>query len=171
MTYIDSMIQSLSSSNFKMYLNYFWQSLTIETFIKLIVIYFFVVWISLIIWVYKDVTNRTENMFLQVFSILCVTLFTPLGFFIYLLIRPAKSIFEKFYQEVEDNLDILSETIKESIVECHHCGVNVSANYTFCPHCETKLKHECHSCGKMIFADFKICPYCGKKNKKKKEED
>jgi RNA polymerase subunit RPABC4/transcription elongation factor Spt4 len=170
MNYLDNFLNNTWNSNWKIYVNYFWESLTIETFIKLIVIYFFVVWISLIIWVYKDVTNRTESIFLQVFSILCVTLFTPLWFFFYLLIRPSKSIFEKFYLEVEENLDTLSDTIKNNIIDCHSCGSSVSASYNFCPHCEVKLKHECSGCKKMIFFDFKVCPYCGKKNKKKKED-
>lgn len=169
MSPLDVFAQTFSSFHLKMYIDYFWEKLTIESFIKIVVIYFFIVWISLIIWVYKDVINRTENIFLQVFSILLVTLFTPFWFFIYLLIRPAKSIFERFYEEVEDNLEILSHTIKNNIIDCPKCGASVNSSYNFCPHCNEEIQNDCTWCGRKVFFDWKLCPNCGKKHKKKKE--
>ena len=169
MNFLDAFVQNIAHSNLKLYINYLWEKLTIESFLKMIVIYFFIVWISLIIWVYKDITNRTESILLQLFSILLVTIFTPFWFFIYLLVRPTRSIFESFYEEVEGNLDILSQTIKNSIIDCPKCGSSVNANYNFCPHCNDEIQGECRWCGKKMFFDWKLCPYCGKKNKKKKD--
>ena len=40
-------------------------NVTIEMVFKFIIIYFFVIWISLIIWVIKDITIRTNNIFFQ----------------------------------------------------------------------------------------------------------
>lgn len=167
MNYLDSFIDSITHSNAKLYIMYFWDKLTIEVFIKIVIIYFFIVWISLIIWVYKDITNRTESILLQLLSIFLVTIFTPLGLFIYLLIRPAKSIFESFYEEIEENLDILSQTIRNNIIDCPKCWSSVNAAYNFCPHCNEEIQSDCKWCGRKMFFDWKLCPYCWKKHKKK----
>ena len=82
------------------YLNFFgeiFSLLTPNTIVSLAVWYFFIVWISIIIWVTKDITNRTNSLFLQIFSILIVLLWTPLSVVIYLLIRPSRTLFEKYY--------------------------------------------------------------------------
>ena len=47
---------------------------------------------------------------------LCVlipVIFTPLWIIIYLLIRPSKTLYERFYDEIEENLDIIYEIIEE----------------------------------------------------------
>jgi hypothetical protein len=46
--------------------------LTFESFLKLLVIYFFIVWIAIIVWVTKDIINRTNNILFQIFSIITV---------------------------------------------------------------------------------------------------
>ena len=70
----------------------------VNALIRFAVLYIFVVWISVIIWVIKDITHRTDNIVLQVVSVLTVLVFTPLGICIYLLIRPQKTLFERLYE-------------------------------------------------------------------------
>jgi len=60
------------------FLNTIWAAITFEMIIKLAIIYFFIIWIAVIVWVIKDVSNRTNNIFLQIFSILLVVFLTPL---------------------------------------------------------------------------------------------
>jgi hypothetical protein len=167
MPYIQAFFWSLHTINYKIYTDYFIQSVTLELFIKLLILYFFIVWISLIVWVYKDITNRTLNSFYQIFSLLLVLIFTPLGIFIYLLIRPIKTLTEKYYEEIEDNLDILSEAISHTIIDCPGCQKEINSHYSSCPHCQFSLYDPCGKCSKPVFFDWTSCPHCGKKNKKK----
>ncbi len=67
------------------------------------------------VWVAKDINNRTRSIILQVFCILIVLFLTPLGIFIYLLIRPQKTLFEKIFEEEFLKLD--AEYKKEIVTE------------------------------------------------------
>lgn len=67
------------------------------------------------VWVAKDINNRTRSIVLQVFCILIVLFLTPLGIFIYLLIRPQKTLFEKIFEEEFLKLD--AEYKKEIVTE------------------------------------------------------
>lgn len=60
------------------FLQTLWDTVTIEFVIKFAVVYFFVIWIAIIVWVIKDISNRTNNILLQILSILIVLLCTPL---------------------------------------------------------------------------------------------
>ena len=95
---------------------YLSEKITIENTIKILVLYFFIIWISLIVWVYKDISLRTENVYFQIFSVSIILLFTPLLWvFIYLIIRPSKTLFESYYEEVETNLENLNNQILERL--------------------------------------------------------
>ncbi len=166
----------MNSNNF--IVDFLMENLSIENTIKFFILYFFVVWISILVWVIRDITNRTENVFLQLFSVLIILIMTPLGIFIYLLIRPGKTLFEKYYEEVETNLDCLSNEVKERIwednlekINCFNCWAEVEKDFKYCPECRVKLVKKCSSCSKELDPSWKVCPYCGedKKNKKKKE--
>ncbi len=95
------------------YMDVIWETVTFEFAFKFFVVYFFVIWISLLFWVMKDISIRTKNLFLQLFCVLIILFLTPLWVFIYLLIRPRKTLFEKYYQEIEYNLDIINEIVEE----------------------------------------------------------
>ncbi len=98
---------------------YLSDKVTVENIIKFFIVYFFIFWISILVWVYKDIINRTENIFYQIISILIILIFTPLfGIFIYLIIRPHKTLFERYYEEVEYNLESLNNQIKQT-VDCN----------------------------------------------------
>lgn len=79
---------------------------SLASIIKLIAVYFGLVWVSLVIWVIKDITNRTTNIFMHIVGILSVLLFPIFGVFIYLLIRPQKTLFEQYYENEFAHLDI-----------------------------------------------------------------
>jgi len=124
--------------------------ITLKSVVTFVLLYFFVIWVIILIWVTKDIKNRTENIFLQILSILTVLIFTPFGLFLYLLIRPTKTLFEQYYSEVEDNLDSLLVDIVESIWKKNFNSIS------------------CSECSKYIQAEFKYCPYCKKKVNSKK---
>lgn len=159
----------------------FWNTVTLEFMIKFCIIYFFVVWIGLIIWVAKDISSRSNSRFYQVFCVLIMILLTPLWVFIYLLIRPRKSMYEKRSSEIEGNLEILSSIVRERIehdideaetldLTCTKCSEDIESDFIICPHCKTSLKDTCHECHKIIRESWKVCPYCETKQKKKKNK-
>lgn len=138
----------------------------------MIIIYFFIVWIAIIVWVTRDIINRTNNILFQIFSILTVLLGTPLGIVIYLLIRPSRTLFEKYYEEAsileEDLHDFDLSEIKDEIKKnCPHCNYEISPEYKFCPNCRNCLKKECISCGKELKPEWSFCPSCGKDQESK----
>jgi hypothetical protein len=70
-----------------------------------LILYCFVIWFCIVVWVAKDISNRTRSLPLQLFCIFIVLFLTPLGIFIYLLIRPQKTLFEKIFEEEFLKLD------------------------------------------------------------------
>ncbi len=162
--------------DYNLLINYLWENITFEIFLKFSLVYFFIIWISLIAWVIKDISNRTENIFLQLLSILTIVFLTPLWIFIYLIIRPGKTLFEKYYEEIEDNLDTVEDIVEnkncreDEAVHCFKCNFPVSHDFKFCPNCNIKLKKECNNCKKIIYTWWKNCPYCWVKNENKELE-
>ncbi len=158
------------------YTKILWEVITFEIFIKFMIVYFFIIWIAILVWVIKDINNRTSSILLQIVSILIVLLLTPFGVFIYLLIRPGKTLFEKYYEEIEENLDMISEFVEDKTKDlegrhhCLQCETPISQDFKFCPNCKVNLKIECRSCKKEIIDGWKICPYCGEKQKKKQKK-
>lgn len=100
--------------NLNTYLEILWNSVNFEFAIKFLIVYVFIVWISIVVWVLKDIRNRTSNLFFQLFCLILPVLWTPLlWFFLYLLVRPSKTLYERYYDEIEENLDIINEIIEE----------------------------------------------------------
>jgi len=93
--------------------NFFIENITYEMFIKFVVIYFFIIWISLLVWVVKDISNRTDNILLQILSVATILIFTPIGIFIYFIIRPSKTFLERSYEEIWYNLDIIADFVEK----------------------------------------------------------
>jgi hypothetical protein len=56
------------------YIEQFYNNITFETVIKFMIVYFFIIWIALLIWVTKDIVNRTSSVLLQIISILIILL-------------------------------------------------------------------------------------------------
>lgn len=179
---IENIKNNISEVNYINILWNIWNSLTLELFIKMIIIYFFIVWIAIIVWVTKDIINRTNNILLQIISILTVLILTPLWIVIYLLVRPSKTLFEKYYEEweiddeiekvineVKEKEDINKETEdqKENKLICDKCKYKINSDFKFCPMCKNTLKSECISCNKEINPKWEVCPYCWKDQKEK----
>lgn len=156
-------INTLMDSLINFY-NFLVQNITVDAVIKFTLLYFFILWCAFIIWIVKDITNRTTNVFLQVFSILIVIFLTPIFWLpIYLLMRPRRTIFEKYYEEDELNDEaILEEEVEdeEDSYNCPKCQKEVKEDYKFCPYCEFNLSKDCQKCSKHLRVDWKACPYC-----------
>lgn len=143
---------------------------SIDLGIKLVLGYFFVIWGAFIVWVIKDITNRTSNILVQTISIFLILFFTPLfGLPIYLLIRPRSTLFEQYYEE-EEVEELQEEDDLEALYHCPECRHQVSRDFRFCPKCAFELTVACPSCQKAIHTDWALCPYCGEKDLTPKKE-
>lgn len=172
MSEFNTIYENILNYDYISFLSNIFSLLTFESFLKLAIVYFFIVWIAIIIWVIKDIINRTNNIFLQIFSIFTVLLWTPLWIVVYLLIRPSRTLFEQYYEEasIEDSdLESFSvvDEIKEEKMTCPHCNYYIDSEYKFCPNCRAALKKECISCHKEIRPEWSICPYCWKDQEQK----
>lgn len=158
------------------YLQYLWDNITFEMFVKFLIVYFCIIWIAIIVWVIRDISNRTDSFVLQLISILLVLLLTPLWVFLYILIRPWKTLFERYYDEIEENLDMFSDIIENKVkwssekINCYKCKSPLSPDFKFCPKCKVDLKKECSSCEKQVYLWWKVCPYCWEETKKENKK-
>ena len=98
------------------YINTLWQSINFEFLIKFIIVYVFIIWISLFVWVWKDIRNRSSSIIFQVFCLI-VAVIPFLGIFLYLLIRPSKTLYEKYYDEIEERKKQFEKKINNSLKE------------------------------------------------------
>jgi hypothetical protein len=96
----------------------------------------FLVWIAVVIWVYRDAERRDMN---GVLWALLVFLGNLIGLLIYLIVRsdPGKA------------------PPKEA----------ASQPFAYCPYCGAAMHSVCPGCGKPMEEDWKACPHCGHKLK------
>jgi len=115
-------------------------------------------WLSLLIWTYRDIRSRTRDPFARILAVLVVAvLFLP-GILVYLILRPARTLEEEFEQTLEE--EALLQSIEDNAL-CPGCGRRVREEWVACPNCHTRLKKACHQCGKPMELAWNLCPYCG----------
>lgn len=143
------------------------QFFSLDMILRIVIIYFFIIWGALVVWVIKDITNRTTNLFIQVISILLVLILTPIfGLPIYLLIRPRTTIFEKYYESAE--FDLLENEEQNHV--CFSCNAVIEKDFHFCPYCRIELRKACLGCEHLIQKNWGVCPYCGVDQKKEEKK-
>jgi RNA polymerase subunit RPABC4/transcription elongation factor Spt4 len=115
-------------------------------------------WLSLIIWTYRDIRRRARDPLVRILAVLVVAvLFLP-GMVVYYILRPARTLEEEFQQTLEE--EALLQSIEDAAL-CPGCGRRVRDEWVACPGCYTRLKKPCHQCGKPIELAWNLCPFCG----------
>lgn len=104
-----------------------------------------VLWICVLVWVYKDAERRHMNGALWALLVFFGNL---IGLLIYLIVRSDRP---------------LTDAAQALGTSCPSCGKSVSGGYAFCPHCGGAIRTVCPGCAKPVEKDWKACPYCGKK--------
>ncbi len=111
--------------------------------LRVVTLALLVLWIFVIIWVYKDAERRGMN---GVLWALLVFIGNLIGLLIYLIVRS----------------DITSAPLAAPETHpCPSCQKPVDKGFTFCPHCGTKLQLVCPECGKPAESTWRNCPHCG----------
>ena len=118
-------------------------------FSSLFSVLFFIAWIMVVVWVYRDAEDRRMNGLLWGLLVLIGSI---IGLIIYLIIR-------NDYPAEEPEPELRSIT-------CPHCEKPVNPNFAFCPSCGNSLKNICSSCSREVQDDWQVCPHCGERLKK-----
>lgn len=114
-------------------------------------------WLSLIIWTYRDIRRRARDPLMRILAVLVVAvLFLP-GGLIYLILRPNHTLEEEYQHTLEE--EALLQSIEDNPL-CPGCGRRVREDWIACPNCHTRLKKPCHECGKLMELSWNLCPYC-----------
>ena len=108
-----------------------------------------VIWIFVIVWVYRDAERRGMN---GVLWALLVFIGNLIGLLIYLIVRSNNGSAAKE-----------APTSQPTSQMCSKCQLPLSSTYVFCPSCGDRLRSDCPKCHKPIEKDWKVCPHCGEK--------
>lgn len=115
-------------------------------------------WVSLVIWTYRDIRNRARDPLAQTLSVILVALLNLPGILVYLVLRPSRTLEEEYQRTLEE--EALLAAIEDQLL-CPGCERRVKDDWMVCPNCQTKLKKNCHECGQLMDLPWNICPYCG----------
>ena len=122
--------------------------------------YWAILWLSAIVWTYRDVKDRNSDLTSQVVAVFLVLVFNIPGLFLYLILRPPLTMADAYERNLE------TEAILHEVGEvraCPSCKGRVEPEFFFCPHCAAALREPCHACGKPLNLSWQACPYCGKR--------
>ena len=115
-------------------------------------------WVSLVIWTYRDIRNRSRDSLAQILSTLLVALLNLPGILVYLVLRPPYTLEDEYQRTLEE--EALLTAIEDQLL-CPGCERRVKDEWLLCPNCQTKLKKHCHECNALMELPWNICPYCG----------
>jgi len=114
-------------------------------------------WLSLIVWTYRDMRARSRDVYAQILAAAVVAvLFLP-GLVVYLILRPPQTLNEIYEESLEE--EALLQEIEERRT-CPGCGRHALEEWIVCPNCHTKLKKNCANCGRLMDLPWNLCPYC-----------
>ena len=120
------------------------------------------IWISVVIWTFRDIRARSRDIFAQILGTLLVLLFFPFfplpGWILYMLLRPRETLSEIYERSLEE--ETLLQGIEERLA-CPGCNRRIEEEFMICPTCHTRLKKACPACGRLLHLRWNLCPYCG----------
>ncbi|MCA9933162.1 MAG: zinc ribbon domain-containing protein [Ardenticatenaceae bacterium] len=119
---------------------------------------FAALWLSFIIWAFRDMRQRSRDPFAQLLAALLTAVLPGVGIIIYLILRPPETLAEAYERALEE--EALLQEIEERPA-CPGCSRTVHPNWILCPHCHTRLKKACPDCNSLMELNWNLCPYCG----------
>lgn len=134
-----------------------WQD-TVRLIAVLLGSYVGILWLSAIVWAYRDVRERTRDSVSQVVAVLLVLFFNIAGLLLYLILRPQETLAEAYERSLE------SEALLQELQDqqaCPTCRRRVEQDFIVCPYCRARLRDPCQACGKALVFAWAACPYCG----------
>jgi hypothetical protein len=127
---------------------------------------FVIIWLAVILWVYKDAERRRMSGLLWA---LLVFIGNLIGLVIYLIVRQDHPLSEE--QGAASPGPPTATTAgapastqppaEAKTAVCPACQKAVEPSFVYCPHCGAPLQQTCPSCGKPTETGWKVCPHCG----------
>jgi RNA polymerase subunit RPABC4/transcription elongation factor Spt4 len=114
-------------------------------------------WLSLVIWTFRDIRSRTQDLLSQVLATLLVAVFFVGGLFIYMILRPRQTLAEIYERQLEEESLLAEMTERQT---CQNCHARVEGDFQICPSCGQKLKRPCPKCERLLELRWVFCPYC-----------
>jgi len=118
-------------------------------------------WISLVVWAFRDMRLRSRDPFSQFLSALIVAALPIVGIIIYLILRPSETLAEAYERALEE--EALLQEIEERPA-CPGCSRTIDPGWILCPHCHTRLKKACPDCHALLELQWNLCPFCGSRH-------
>ena len=112
---------------------------------------------ALVIWTFRDIQSRSQDLVVQILATLWVAVMNLPGLLIYLILRPSNTLVEAYERSLEE--ESLLQDI-ESRLACPNCQQRVQGDFLICPNCLTQLKRACPNCNKVLLLKWSVCPFC-----------
>jgi len=130
----------------------------LDTTVKVLLLFLFVIWAALIFWTYADARRRIDDPML----VACATaasLFPFVGTIVYAIVRPPEFLDDVRLRELE--MHAAEPRLHQQDWDlCPSCDYEVRSDYLRCPSCLSRLREPCGACAKPLDARWRICPYC-----------
>jgi RNA polymerase subunit RPABC4/transcription elongation factor Spt4 len=123
-----------------------------------LVAYLILLWAASVLWTYRDIHARSEDVLVQVLAVTLALVLPFAGVVLHLILRPRHTLAEKYERTLEE--EYLRRDLEEKFV-CPNCQRAVEPDFVVCPHCHTGLRRRCGACDKVIDLTWSVCPYCG----------
>jgi RNA polymerase subunit RPABC4/transcription elongation factor Spt4 len=115
-------------------------------------------WVSLVVWTYRDIRARARDPLVQILSTLLVAVLNIPGILVYLILRPQRTLEEEYQHTLEE--ETLLQSLEDQLL-CPGCERRVHEDWQVCPNCQTRLRKPCPHCERLMELPWNICPYCG----------
>lgn len=131
--------------------------------LRVLVIYFLLIWLASAYWAYRDMRLRTASAVAPYIAAGTIILFTPIfflfGLLLYRIVRPKETIAEVSERALAEEA-ILAEVASHA--HCANCSRPVHEDWIICPTCRNRLRRVCPNCEHLIELDWTLCAWCGK---------
>jgi len=114
-------------------------------------------YLSIVIWTFRDIRSRTRDVFAQLLATLLVLVFNLPGLLLYLILRPKETLTQAYERALEE--EALLRDVEERLV-CPSCRAPVENDFIICPECHTRLRRKCTKCARLLDLRWTVCPYC-----------
>jgi RNA polymerase subunit RPABC4/transcription elongation factor Spt4 len=139
-----------------------WPGGSLESALQLVALvlvsYALVLWLSAVVWVYRDVRSRTDDQTSQIIAVILVAIFNVPGLLVYLVIRPHGTMEGLFERSIEN--EAMLHELQLSANACQGCRRPMEDEFVICPWCRIILREPCRNCGKAVRTSWAACPYC-----------
>jgi RNA polymerase subunit RPABC4/transcription elongation factor Spt4 len=115
-------------------------------------------YLSIIIWTFRDIRSRTRDVFAQLLATLLVIVFSLPGLLLYVILRPNDTMAAGYERALEEEA-LLRDVEERSL--CPNCKAPAERDYLICPECRTRLRRKCSRCSRLLDLRWGVCAYCG----------